>query len=227
MLFLIISIIILILYIAIFRRIYIANKKVAFLIFFIILIIFTGALYSLIQNTTFRNVAGIFIGFFVIVAGLIIWRLITEWRECASKKNIPWIPKWTWPANNMEDHPLSFHIWHSITEFKPKRSYDKESYYHKELYKCLRHQYPEAKWKPKTGSSETDIAIRNIAIEIKGPTSNAELKDLANKVLTYTNYYDILFIVLFNPKFTEGKFLEIRKGIQDRYPEVGIITKSY
>jgi len=141
----------------------------------------------------------------------------------------PNIDKWTWEPENMEGK-LACDVWDLILNFRPKRSYDYEDGYHKELYAHLKKRFPQAEMKPTRGASQIDIGIDNIGIEVKGPTRKGDLKDINDKVVRYTQYWSPMFVVLFNPKFGEGLtekyFREIKDGIQRRHnDEIGVITK--
>ncbi|MGA2919123.1 hypothetical protein [Methanoregula sp.] len=113
----------------------------------------------------------------------------------------------------------------AIKNFKPIRKWENEDGYHKELLGYLSHDFPEIKYEFQIGSSRPDLVIKNIAIELKGPTDNGALDTLTTKCLKYSKYYDHLIIVLFEPRFSEGHFKEIREGINQYFPHVIIIRK--
>jgi len=113
----------------------------------------------------------------------------------------------------------------TINCFKPIKIWENEDGYHKELLGYLRHDYPDIKYEYQKGSSRPDLVIKNIAIELKGPTDNAALDTLTTKCLKYSKYYDHLIIVLFEPRFSEGHFKEIKEGINQYFPHVIIIRK--
>lgn len=113
----------------------------------------------------------------------------------------------------------------TIIRFKPIRKWENEDGYHKELLGYLRHDFPDIKYEFQKGSSRPDLVLKNIAIELKGPTDNAALDTLTTKCLKYSKYFDHLIIVLFEPRFSERHFEEIQGGINQYFPHVIIIRK--
>lgn len=113
----------------------------------------------------------------------------------------------------------------SINSFSPLKDWPDEASYQLELLGYLKRDYPDIQYELQTGSSRPDLVIRNIAIELKGPTDNQALDTLTTKCLKYSNYYDHLIIVLFNPTFSDRHFNEIRQGIDRYFPHVVIIKK--
>lgn len=122
---------------------------------------------------------------------------------------------------------LFYRVIISIEKFKPSRMYKNEFGYHTELQGWLKHEFPESLVEIQTGASRPDIIINNIAIEIKGPTSNRSLDTLSTKCLKYTNYYTYLIIVLFEPYFSESHYNEIVEGIERNFPDnVKVVRKD-
>ena len=113
----------------------------------------------------------------------------------------------------------------SIKNFQPTRKWPDEDSYHKELLGYLKVEYPDIKYEFQTGSSRPDLVIRNVAIEIKGPTDNNALDTLTTKCLKYSHYFDHLIMVLFDPQFSERHFKEVESGIHQYFPHVVIIRK--
>jgi len=120
--------------------------------------------------------------------------------------------------------PLQVNVENAIRMFKPSRRYEYEIDYQNELYNWLSREF-QVQYEIQTGSSRPDLIIKNIAIEIKGPTRNRELDTLTTKFLKYSNHYPHFIIVLFDCNFTEGHFHEIYNGIRKFAPNVIIIRK--
>ena len=94
-----------------------------------------------------------------------------------------------------------------------------------ELSGCLKHEFKISEIELQTGTSRPDIVIGDIAIEVKGPTTNEALNTLATKIFKYSHYYKHMIIVLFKPQFSERNYNELVAGIKRRYPEVEVIRK--
>lgn len=121
---------------------------------------------------------------------------------------------------------LFYRVKDSIKKFEPSREYRNEFGYHTELQGWLKSHFTNAKVELKTGASRPDIIIDNIAIEVKGPTDNSALNTLATKCLKYSQYYEYLVIVLFEPRFSESNYNEIIQGIKRHFRNVEIIRKD-
>ena len=113
----------------------------------------------------------------------------------------------------------------SIINFKPAKQWHNEDSYHKELLGWLKQPFPEILYELQTGGSRPDLVIGKIAIEIKGPTDDNALNTLATKILKYSQYYDHVIIVLFEPSFSERNYHEITRGIEKTYSHVHVIRK--
>jgi hypothetical protein len=120
--------------------------------------------------------------------------------------------------------PLQVNVANAIRRFNPSKKYEYEIEYQNELYYWLSREFP-VEYEIQTGSSRPDLIIKNIAIEIKGPTRNRELDTLTTKFLKYSNHYPYFIIVLFDCNFSEGHFNEISNGIKQFAPHVKIIRK--
>lgn len=101
-----------------------------------------------------------------------------------------------------------------INEFKPLKRYRDELPYQMELAWYLRKTFPtlvieEGKW-----WTRPDIIVENIAIEIKWPTRNGELRTIADKIIRYLKHYDKLIVVLFTLEVPEKQYLEWKEDIQ-------------
>jgi|GEM_PF-1436640 len=138
------------------------------------------------------------------------------------------ISEWTWEPANMKD-VFSRNVWNEITRFEPSRQYSKEQGYHNELYFYLKAKFIQSKFNKRRGSSQPDILIEHIAIEVKGPTSKRGCDDCMNKAIRYTadGHYSLFFIVLFNPQqeISSAYFKDFKDGLLKSHPEVGVITK--
>ena len=133
-------------------------------------------------------------------------------------------PKWTWNPKRMEGDSAS-KLWPLMWKFKPKRRpIGIELPYHDELYNYLKKHFPQAEYEKPIGTIRVDIAIDNIAIEVKGPTENKDLESISKQALTRLNYYENVIFVLCEPKFTDKHFNEIEKAIKRELPKVGVIT---
>lgn len=92
-----------------------------------------------------------------------------------------------------------------IREFVPSRHYSKEEPYQAELIGHLKNFYPTIKYEEPRNFVRTDLAIDNIAIEIKWPTNMNDLKTIPHKIIKYLKNWDYLIIVLFNVQITNDK----------------------
>lgn len=115
----------------------------------------------------------------------------------------------------------------AIREFVPMRQYDKELYYQDTLATFLQARFPDAKIEVPRGSTRTDIAVNGIAIEVKGPTNDRDLKSIADKCLRYEQYFpNGLICVLFSVNVTRHRYEDWLKGMKKHYPEVVVIRKN-
>lgn len=127
----------------------------------------------------------IFVPILFISAGLIIYYLHKK-REKIKQERIDSFPNF---ILELED---------KIKNFKPLRNYNKEEPYQIELAGFLKNNYPTLDIEKSIHYSRPDIVIDNIAIEIKWPTHMSWLKTLPDKINSYIQKRDYLFIVLFN-----------------------------
>ncbi|GIU71728.1 MAG: hypothetical protein KatS3mg003_1207 [Candidatus Nitrosocaldaceae archaeon] len=98
--------------------------------------------------------------------------------------------------------------------------------YQLNLHGYLKKSFPQAVIEKQTCSSRPDIIIDNIAIEIKGPTTERDLKTIADKILRYLKYYKYLFIVLFDIDVNDKYWEEWNEGIVREYGDRVIIIKK-
>lgn len=113
-----------------------------------------------------------------------------------------------------------------IEQFTPSTIWNNEEGYQAELYSVLKQRFPDVSVDPRKDSTRPDILLRNIGIEVKGPTGAGELKILPDECLRYSPHYKHLIFVLFNPEFTELFYKEITEGIGRNYHNVRIIRKA-
>lgn len=156
----------------------------------------------------------------LLILGLILFFPLFYFAEPILNKPIPQEPY----IVSDPTKPLQVNIENAIRRFTPSRRYRLEIDYQNELYSWLSREFP-VQYEVQKGSSRPDLIIKNIAIEIKGPTGNGELNTLTTKFLKYSNHYPYFIIVLFDCNFSEGHFNEISGGIRKFAPHVIIIRK--
>jgi hypothetical protein len=179
-----------------------------------------------------------------IIVGYIFMRLfgVLPSKQSTKKPSNPYIPPIYNPPKNPIPQPprnplpprpkfrldpsqsLQVNVENAIRTFQPRKRYQYEIDYQNELYNWLGRYFP-VQYEVQTGSSRPDLIIKNIAIEIKGPTGNRELDTLTTKFLKYSNHYPYFIIVLFDCNFSDGHFNEISNGIRKFAPHVKIIKK--
>jgi hypothetical protein len=130
------------------------------------------------------------------------------------------------PPRSMKDQSLASEVWQKIVDFRCKGHYEKERDFQYELHRQLEAEFPgKVKWEHKKGMSRADISIDRIAIEIKGPTRNSQLREAIRQIGTYGNDYDFIFFILFKPQWNESYFDRFIKALS-RFSHVGVITNS-
>jgi len=108
-----------------------------------------------------------------------------------------------------------------IEGFHPARKFGREIRYQDELYGYLLGKLGEGVTIEKQrGRSRPDIVVGNIAIEVKGPTTNTGLQTIADKIARYRLYFSGIVCVLFDVQ-DETRYQEWLKGIRD--PTVAVI----
>lgn len=113
----------------------------------------------------------------------------------------------------------------TIEKFEPTKAWEYEEQYHLELHGFLKAHFPNTKFEFMTGSSRPDLVIDHVAIEIKGPTNSQALQTIADKCMRYSHHYEKMIVVLFDPVYSEGRFYEFKKGMENHFPHVKIIVK--
>jgi len=124
-----------------------------------------------------------------------------------------------------EKEKLINQVVETIKGFKPARKYKNEFPYQVELAGYLKSKFPHVNIEQQRGSSRPDIVIGNIAIEVKGPTRNQDLKTIADKCMRYYQHFGELIIVLFEIDVYEPRYEEWEKGMKNTFPNVRIIRK--
>jgi hypothetical protein len=112
----------------------------------------------------------------------------------------------------------------AIEKFKPSRNYRNELPYQMELVGWLKGTYGFADIETQRGRSRPDIVTGDIAIEVKGPTTNRELKTIADKIIRYSQYFSKIIIVLFDVQ-DEIRYKEWLNGTEKHHPNVVVIRK--
>jgi len=113
-----------------------------------------------------------------------------------------------------------------IKEFKIKVVAGHEQPYQFLLFGWLQREFPELKMEEQRGSSRPDIVIKDIAIEVKGPTEHSDLQTVADKLVRYRQHFKGgTIVVLFNVKANARLYSEWERGIKTQHPEVVIFRK--
>ena len=113
-----------------------------------------------------------------------------------------------------------------IKAFKTKVVAQHEQPYQFLLFGWLQQKFPDLKIEEQRGSSRPDIIIKDIAIEVKGPTEHKDLQTIADKLIRYNQHFKGGTIaVLFNVKVNERMYSEWRKGLEALHPDVVIFRK--
>ena len=108
-----------------------------------------------------------------------------------------------------------------IEGFHPARTFDREIRYQDELYGYLLGRLGQGvAIEKQRGRSRPDIVVDEIAIEIKGPTTNQGLQTIADKIARYRLHFSGIVCVLFDVQ-DEAHYREWLRGIRD--PDVVVI----
>jgi len=114
-----------------------------------------------------------------------------------------------------------------IKVFKPLLpDYENELPYHIDLARWLQPKFPMLKVELQRGSSRPDVVIEDIAIEIKGPTTEEGLRSIADKCLRYHHHFKRMIVVLFDIQTKTSRFFnEWEEGLKKHFPDVMVIKK--
>ncbi len=114
----------------------------------------------------------------------------------------------------------------AIEAFHPSKIYHRELNYHMELTGWLRARLGgSVTIEEQRGRSRPDIVVGgNIAVEIKGPTTNQGLVTISDKLVRYREYFPSIVVVLFDVQ-DEKRYAEWVAGTKRQFPEVQIIRK--
>ncbi|MFA6268965.1 MAG: hypothetical protein WCW13_04620 [archaeon] len=113
-----------------------------------------------------------------------------------------------------------------IKDFKPKVVAGHEQPYQFLLFGWLQREFPDLKIEEQRGSSRPDIVIKDIAIEVKGPTEHCDLQTVADKLIRYHQHFKGgIIVVLFNVKANARLYSEWERGIKLQHPKVVIFRK--
>ena len=130
-----------------------------------------------------------------------------------------------WIYKKKAKRKLINQIIQNISHFKSFREYGEEFPYQIDLARYLKHYFHSTEIEVQRGSSRPDIVIDNIAIEIKGPTNNEDLRTLADKCMRYLQHFNKLIIVLFEVCVTDEFYSDWEKILKKTFPEVILIKK--
>jgi hypothetical protein len=114
----------------------------------------------------------------------------------------------------------------SIREFKPLRRYYQEILYQDSLASWLKSKFSDTDIEIQRGSSRPDIVVNDVAIEIKGPTSQRDLDSVPSKCMRYSQYFnDRVIIVLFDVQVSQSYYEEWKRGLEKTHPNAIVIRK--
>jgi len=122
---------------------------------------------------------------------------------------------------------LFLSVFNEIKVFKPLLpDYENELPYHIDLARWLEPKFPMLRVEQQIGSARPDIVIEDIAIEIKGPTTEAGLQSIADKCLRYHHHFKKMIVVLFDIQTKTSRFFnEWEEGMKKNFPDVVVIKK--
>ena len=122
---------------------------------------------------------------------------------------------------------LFLNVVDAIGTFKPLFvGYYHELSYHIDLTRWLEPKFPILRVEQQIGSARPDIVIEDIAIEIKGPTTEEGLQSIADKCLRYHHHFKKMIVVLFDVQTKTSRFFnEWEEGMKKNFPDVVVIKK--
>jgi hypothetical protein len=109
--------------------------------------------------------------------------------------------------------------------------YKDENSYEKEMNGWLKSKYPQSLVQQSiiengTVRGRVDIAIDDIAIEIKGPTDKGQLDTLSEKCIKYAPPYKRIIFVLCEPKYHEADFNRITGALKNLYGDLVVFVEK-
>jgi hypothetical protein len=114
----------------------------------------------------------------------------------------------------------------SIRSFEPFMEYNAELPYQIDLARWLQTEFPNTTIEESRGSTRPDIIIRNIAIEVKGPTYPQDLRTISDKCMRYRQYFPGgMIVVLFDVSVNQHRYNDWFEGMKTTFPNVMIIRK--
>jgi hypothetical protein len=106
-------------------------------------------------------------------------------------------------------------VFRSIREFEPIKKYRNEYMYQAELFQWLRSRFPDTGIEVQKGSSRPDVVVGRVAVEIKGPTTENELRTIADKCMRYCEHFKAgIIVVLFDVRVGTRFYSEWANGIK-------------
>ena len=129
-----------------------------------------------------------------------------------------------WQKEDQEDKELNIccdALEETIKEFRIDKRFDREEPYKQQLRGHLAKEYPQSRVEVQTDDARPDIEIDKdrIAIEVKGPTTNASLSTLYEKAVKYSRYYRRVVFVLFEPEYNNDQYEHIKREIEEDYSD--------
>ena len=110
----------------------------------------------------------------------------------------------------------------TVREFMPLKNYPNEYQYQAELTQWLRARFPNTNIEVQRGSSRPDIVVNGIAVEVKGPTWDEDLRTIADKLVRYPQWFRKgIIIALFNVHVNPHLYEEWAKGITKSFTDKG------
>ena len=129
-------------------------------------------------------------------------------------------------AEAKEKEKIINRVVEEIEKFKPFRKYKEEFPYQLDLARHLKSNFPDVDIEEQKGSSRPDIVVEDVAIEVKGPTRNKDLRTIADKCMRYYQHYGKIVIVLFDVNVYDRYYDEWKHGVKKYFPNVKIIRKD-
>lgn len=142
-------------------------------------------------------------------------------KEIRDKKQ-----EWRMREKEKSESGFLYELEKTIREFEPPKKYELEDRYRDTLATWLRKEYPSTDIEVQRGSSRPDIVVKDVTIEVKGPTNSRDLQTLSDKCMRYSQHFSEIIVVLFDVRTNERLYEETRKGFKNQYPDSIIIRKG-